>query len=167
VYTVFLSVRLGHTLKFVLLLDGVTVGASLSGVDELIGETLGDGLYVPERRLTGSGAQKPDSLVDTTKRRHVNSLTTDGTSTTNPGRVLAGSGVNDGVNQHLQRVLKKSNLSVNKMDVKLTKIATFIRFVSVASWTSHGFRDLGGCEKSSFLEASGKRPDSTHKNATL
>ena len=39
-----LSVRLGDSLKLILLLDGVGVGRSLGGVDELIGETLGDGL---------------------------------------------------------------------------------------------------------------------------
>ena len=39
-----LSVRLGDSLKLILLLDGVRVGRSLGGVDELIGETLGDGL---------------------------------------------------------------------------------------------------------------------------
>ena len=34
----------------------------LGGVDELIGEALGDGLNVPEGRLPGPGAQQPDSL---------------------------------------------------------------------------------------------------------
>jgi hypothetical protein len=38
-----LSVRLGDSLKLILLLDGVRVGRSLGGVDELIGEALGDG----------------------------------------------------------------------------------------------------------------------------
>ena len=35
----------------------------LSSVDELVGETLGDGLDVPESRLPGSGAEKPDCLA--------------------------------------------------------------------------------------------------------
>jgi hypothetical protein len=39
-----LSVRLGDSLKLILLLDSVRVGRSLGGVDELIGEALGDGL---------------------------------------------------------------------------------------------------------------------------
>ena len=60
--SVFLTVRLGDTLELVLLLDGVAVAGSLGGVDQLIGQALCDGLDVPERGLTGSGAQQPDSL---------------------------------------------------------------------------------------------------------
>lgn len=48
-----LSVRLGDSLKLVLLLDGVRVGRSLGGVDELIGKTLGDRLGVVESGFTG------------------------------------------------------------------------------------------------------------------
>ncbi len=43
-----LSVRFGNTLEFVLLLDGVAVRAALSGVDQLVSQTLGDGLDVTE-----------------------------------------------------------------------------------------------------------------------
>ena len=57
-----LTVRLGDTLEFVLLLDGVTVAGSLSGVDQLVGQAFGDGLDVTESSLPGSGAQQPDSL---------------------------------------------------------------------------------------------------------
>lgn len=48
-----LSVRLGDTLKLVLLLNGVRVGRALGGVDKLVGETLGDGLGVVEGGLSG------------------------------------------------------------------------------------------------------------------
>ena len=57
-----LSVRLGNTLEFVLLLDGVAVGAALGGVDQLIGQTFGDRLDVAERRLASASAQQPDGL---------------------------------------------------------------------------------------------------------
>ena len=57
-----LSVGLGHSLELVLLLDGVAVAGSLGGVDQLIGQALGDGLDVTESGLPGSGAQQPDSL---------------------------------------------------------------------------------------------------------
>ena len=57
-----LSVRLGDTFEFVLLLDSVAVGAALGGVDQLIGQALGDGLDVAERGLTSTGAQQPDGL---------------------------------------------------------------------------------------------------------
>lgn len=57
-----LSVGLGDTLELVLLLDGVAVGGSLGGVDQLVSETLGNGLDVAESGLAGSGAQQPDGL---------------------------------------------------------------------------------------------------------
>ena len=53
---------LGHTLDLVLLLDGVRVGGSLGGVDQLVGQALGDGLDVAEGSLASSGGQQPDSL---------------------------------------------------------------------------------------------------------
>ena len=60
----FLSVGLGHTLEFILLLDGVAVAGSLCGVDQLISQALGDGLDVPESGLTGASAEQPDSLEE-------------------------------------------------------------------------------------------------------
>ena len=101
-----LSVGLGDTLELVLLLDGVRVGASLGGVDQLIGEALGDGLDVPEGSLAGPGAEEPDGLVHTPQGGHIDGLATDGTGTTDTGGVLTGSGVDDGVDQHLQGVLE-------------------------------------------------------------
>jgi hypothetical protein len=53
-FTVFkqaLTVRLGDTLNLILLLDGIGVGGSLGGVDELISKALSDGLDVLEGRL--------------------------------------------------------------------------------------------------------------------
>lgn len=44
-------------------------------------------------------------LVDTAQGGNVHSLSTDCTSAADTGRVLAGSRVNDGVNQDLQGVL--------------------------------------------------------------
>ena len=46
-----LSVGLGHTLDLVLLLDGVAVGRTLGGVDDLISQTLRHRLDVAERSL--------------------------------------------------------------------------------------------------------------------
>ena len=57
-----LSVGLGDALELVLLLDRVAVGAALGGVDQLVGQTLGDRLDVAERRLASAGAQQPDGL---------------------------------------------------------------------------------------------------------
>ena len=46
-------------------------------------------------------------LVDAPKRGDINGLTTDGTGATDTGGVLTGAGVDDGVHQHLQGVLKR------------------------------------------------------------
>ena len=103
--TKILTVRLGDTLKFVLLLDSVAVGASLSSIDQLICQTLGDRFDVTERGFAGTSAEKPNSLVDASEGRNINSLTTNCSSTTNPGGVLTWSRVDDGIHQNLERVL--------------------------------------------------------------
>ena len=116
-----LSVGLGNSLQLILLLDGVTVAASLGGVDQLISQALGDGLDVSEGSLASSGAEKPDSLetresnikvvfsfvylVDSSERRHIHSLSSDSSSATNTSGVFSGSRVDDGVDQDLERVL--------------------------------------------------------------
>jgi hypothetical protein len=46
-----LTVGLGDTLELVLLLDGIRVGRTLGGVDELISQALSNGLDVPEGSL--------------------------------------------------------------------------------------------------------------------
>merc|ERR1711962_1838614 len=91
--------------QLVLLLDSVAVGRSLGGVDQLVGQALGDRLDVPEGGLTGAGAAKPDGLIDPPEGTDVDGLTTDGTGATDMGRVLTGSGVDDGVNQNLDWVV--------------------------------------------------------------
>merc|ERR1740123_2460312 len=100
-----LSVGLGHTLQLVLLLDCVAVGGALGRVDDLVRETLSDGLDVPEGSLPSSSAEQPDCLVDPPKGRHINSLTPDSSGSSDTGRVLAGTRVDDGVHNNLERVL--------------------------------------------------------------
>lgn len=78
----------------------------LSSVDEFIREALGDALDVPERRLPRARAQEPDGLVDSSQRTHVHRLTTHRARTTDPGRVLPGTAVDDRVHQDLERVLQ-------------------------------------------------------------
>ena len=46
-------------------------------------------------------------LVDAPERRDIDGLATDGAGATDAGGVLAGAGVDDGVHQHLQGVLKR------------------------------------------------------------
>ena len=52
-----LSVGLGNTLQLILLLDGIAVGTALGCVDQLVTETLGDRLDVPEGGLPGASAE--------------------------------------------------------------------------------------------------------------
>ena len=80
-------------------------GSYLSGVDQLIGQALGNGLDVTESSLAGSSAQKPNSLVHSSKRGHIDGLSTDGTGTTDTGRVFTWTRVDDGIDQNLKRIL--------------------------------------------------------------
>lgn len=73
----------------------------LSSIDELVSQTLSNGLDVTEGSLTGTSAEQPDGLVHTAQRGHIHSLTTHSTSTANTGGVLTGSTVDDGIDQHL------------------------------------------------------------------
>jgi len=100
-----LSVRFGDTFEFVLLLDSIRVGRSLGGIDELIGQALGDGLDVTESGFTSTSAQKPDSLVDTSEGRDIDGLTSDSTSTSDTGRIFTGTRVDNGLKKNLDGVL--------------------------------------------------------------
>ena len=56
-------------------------------------------------RNTYTDGDEGDGLVDTSERGDVDGLTTDSSLRTNSGRVLSGSGVDDGVDKDLDRVL--------------------------------------------------------------
>ena len=88
----------------------ITVGkaTNLSCIDKLISQTLGNRLDVSEGGVPGSGTQQPDGLVHTSQRGHVHSLSSHGTGTTDPGGVLTRSTVDNGVHQHLERILKQN-----------------------------------------------------------
>ena len=96
-----LSVGLGYTLQLILLLDGIAVGTALGCVDQLVTETLSDGLDVPEGSLPGASAEKPDGLVDPPQRRNINSLPSDCACATAPCAVLPGTRVDDRIDHHL------------------------------------------------------------------
>ena len=78
----------------------------LGSVDQLVSQTLGDRLDVPEGGISGPGTQQPDGLVHTSQRGHINGLTSHRTSTTDSGGVLTGSTVDDGIHQHLEGILE-------------------------------------------------------------
>lgn len=57
-------------------------GSYLGGVDKLISQTLSNCFDVTECSFASASAQQPDGLVDTSQRRNVDGLTTDGTGAT-------------------------------------------------------------------------------------
>ena len=73
----------------------------LGSVDEFIRKAFGNRLDVAEGRSTGTTGKEPDGVVHTTERRHIDGLSTDGTSRTNAGRVFTGTTVDDGIHQDL------------------------------------------------------------------
>ena len=54
---------------------------------------------------THADGEERDGLVDSSERRDVDGLSSDGTLRTDSGRVLSGSGVDDGVDEDLDGVL--------------------------------------------------------------
>merc|ERR1719295_1011517 len=92
-----LSVGLGHTLQFILLLDGVTVGRALCSIDKFIGKTLRNRLNVSEGSFPSSSAQQPDRLVNPPKRADIYGLPPHSPRPTDTSGVLPGTGVDDRV----------------------------------------------------------------------
>ena len=99
-----LTVGLGNTLQLVLFADGVAVGRSLGSVDNFIRKAFGHALGVAESRLTRTSGDQRNRGVHATQRRHVHSLATHSTSTSDAGRILTRSSVDDGINNDLDRV---------------------------------------------------------------
>jgi hypothetical protein len=97
-----LTVSLGDTLDLVLLLDGVTVGGAAGSIDDFVGQALGDGLDVAEGGLAGALRHEVQGLVHAAEGGHVHGLSAHHAGRADAGGVLSGSGVDDGVHQHLQ-----------------------------------------------------------------
>ena len=73
-------------------------------------EALGNRLRVAERRLARAGGNKVDRLVHAAERRHVDGLPPDDAGGAHARAVLARAAVDDGVHQHLQRVLVRQQV---------------------------------------------------------
>lgn len=58
-------------------------------------------------------------LVNTTKRGHINSLTTNSTGTTNTSRIFTRSAVDDSIDQDLDRVLNTKRLTQELQNLPL------------------------------------------------
>lgn len=105
-----LTVRFGHALQLVLLLDGIRVAASLRSVDQLFSQALGNALDIAEGGLAGTDGEESDGLVDAAKRGHIDGLATDGTGGTDTGAVFARTAVDDGIDGDLYGVLVRHDV---------------------------------------------------------
>jgi len=77
---------------------------TLGSGNDLIGEGLTERLMASESGFSGSLAHQIDGLVDSSQWGDINSLSSDGTSGTNSGRVLSGSTLDDSLEQNFQWV---------------------------------------------------------------
>jgi hypothetical protein len=105
-----LTIGFGNTFNLILLLDGIRVGGSTSGVDEFFGQTFGHGFQVAETSLSCTSCQQIQSVVDAAKGRHINGLTTDNTGTTDSCGVFPWTRVDNGVHHNLDGVLVREKM---------------------------------------------------------
>ena len=115
----FLPIALSDTLQLVLFLDRVAVAAPLGGVDELLGQALGDALDVAEGGLAGADGEQGNGLIDATQGADVDGLAAHGAGAADPGRVLARAAVDDGVDGDLDRVLVRHDVDLLACWVRL------------------------------------------------
>lgn len=100
-----LSIGLGDTFDFILLLDCIRVGRSFSSIDDFISKAFGDGFDVTKRGFSCSNGNQVNCLVYTTKRRNINGLTTYSATSTNSARVFTRPSIDDGIYENLDGVL--------------------------------------------------------------
>jgi hypothetical protein len=105
IYVTASTVTLGHFLDLLLFLQSVgRLQVSLLNVDQLVSQNLGNGLLGPESVLSHSLGDQVNGLVDSSEGRHVNCLLSHHTTSSNSGRILSGTGLDDSVDENLERV---------------------------------------------------------------
>ena len=85
--------------------------AYLGCVDNLVGQGLGNALEAAEGGVTGALADQVNSLVDSAEGRHIDGLSSDNTTGSDTGGVLAGATVGDSVDEHLEGVLARGQVN--------------------------------------------------------
>merc|ERR1711881_588135 len=106
-----LTVGFCDTLQLVLLLDGIRVGRSLGGVDQLVSKTLSNGLDVPEASFSRSCTEEPHGLIDSPQGSNIDSLSPDCTSASDTRGVFTRTTVDDGVAQHLKGIFTSQQMN--------------------------------------------------------
>ena len=131
----------------------------LGGVDDLVGESLGDGLERAESRLAGALADEVNGLVDSAERRHIHGLSTHDTTRSDTGGVLAAAASGDGSDEDLDGVL--AGEEVNQLEGLLGNSDSQLLFtvVPVAGNHDHAGKTLDdgarGLLESTLLVATG------------
>ena len=107
------SVTLGNSLDLILLLHGVRVGLTdtLRGSDDFVTEHFSHALVRSEASLSRSFANQIDSLVHSSKWRHINSLSSHGTAGTNSGGVLSSSTLDDSFKKNFEWILSRKQMN--------------------------------------------------------
>ena len=130
----FLTVTLGNSLDLILFLDGIRVGRSSGGIDDLISQALRDRLKVSETSLSGSGADKVDGIIDSSEWRHIDGLSSNNSGSSNSGGIFSWSGVDDSINKDLDRVLVSQKVD----DLKgVSADSVSHQLLTIISSTSH------------------------------
>ena len=105
IYVTASAVTLGDFLDLLLFLQGVGgLEVALLNIDQLVSKDFGNGLLGPEGVLTDSLGDQVDSLVHSSQGRHVNSLLSHHTTSSDSGGVFSGASLDDGIDENLEGV---------------------------------------------------------------
>ena len=127
-----LTIGLGDTFNFILLLNGIRVGGSTRGIDEFLGQTLGHGLQIAKGGLPGAGGQQVEGIIDATKGGHIDGLSSNDSGATDARGVFAGTGIENGVHDDLNGILVREQ--VNDLERVLDDADGHEFFAGVASF---------------------------------
>ena len=151
-----LSVGLGDSLNLVLLLDGERVGGFLGAVHDLISQALSTRLDVSEGTVSSTLSDQRKSLIDSSERRDIDSLSSDDTARSDTSGVFASTTVLNGVNEDLDRVL--IGQKVNDLESLLDDSDSHLLLTVVSTLHHHGVDEslnnwAGGLSESLLLVA--------------
>ncbi len=151
-----LSVGLGDSLNLILLLDGERVGGFLGAVHDFVGQALSTRLDVSEGAVSSTLSDQRESLIDSSKRRDIDSLSSDNTTRSDTGGIFASTSVLDGVNKDLYRVLIGQKM--NDLESLLDDSNSHLLLTVVSTLHHHGVDEslnnwAGGLSESLLLVA--------------
>jgi hypothetical protein len=105
-----LTIRLGHTLDFILLLNGIGVTGPPGRIDEFLGQAFRHGLQVAKGGFAGARREQIEGVVHAAKGRHIDGLSSDHSRATDARRVFPGTGVDNGIHDDLNGILVREQM---------------------------------------------------------